>query len=103
MERYERSFGLPAIFHTIETRRCEFTQGLHSRTNYVVVDMSRTERYAAFFDLRRVREEKGDAVHLLVQSAYVLDREKAAPGKGRIHFHSLLAHALRGTRPRRSP
>lgn len=101
MERYERSFGLPAIFRTIESRRCEFTHGLHSRTNYVVLETSGDERYAAFFDL--VRAEKTDAVHLLVQSAYVLGGGQAAPGKGRIHFHALLGHALRGTRPRRPP
>ena len=99
MERYERSFELPAIFRTIESRRCEFTQGLQSRTNYVVVDTSRDTRYAAFFDL--LRAEKADAVHLLVQSAYVLGSEKASPGRGRIHFHALLGHALRGTTPRR--
>jgi hypothetical protein len=33
----------------------------------------------------------------MVQSAYVLDRDKPAPGKGRIHFHALLGHVLRGT------
>jgi len=101
MERYERSFDLPAIFHTIESRRCECTHGLRSRTNYVVVEKSRDKRYAAFFDLLRAKE--WDAVHLLVQSAYVLDDGQVAPGRGRIHFHALLGRALRGTRPRRPP
>jgi hypothetical protein len=36
----------------------------------------------------------------MVQSAYVLEPGKPAPGKGRIHFHALLGHALRGTTPR---
>lgn len=103
MERYERSFELPAIFQTIERRRCEFTHGLRSTTNYVVVETSKNKRYAAFFDLRRLSSRESDAVHLLVQSAYVLDSDKAAPGRGRIHFHALLGHALRGTTARRPP
>jgi hypothetical protein len=101
MERYERSFELPGIFRTIESRRCEFAQGLRSRTNYVVVATSRKQQYAAFFDL--LHASPADTVHLLVQSAYVLRAEKAAPGKGRIHFHALLGHVLRGTTPRRPP
>lgn len=43
------------------------------------------------------------AVHLMMQLAYILDREKPTPGKGRIHFHALLGHAIRGTTPRRPP
>ena len=46
---------------------------------------------------------RGVAVHLMVQSAYVLEPGKPAPGKGRIHFHALLGHALRGTTPRPPP
>jgi hypothetical protein len=37
----------------------------------------------------------------LVQSAYVLEPGKPVPGKGRIHLHALLGHALRGTIPDR--
>ena len=74
-----------------------------SATNYVVVETSRGDRYTAFFDLRRFRRIGEDAVHLMVQTAYVRDAEKAGPGKGRIHFHSLLGHTLRGTRPRMPP
>jgi hypothetical protein len=102
-ERYRRSHNLPEIFRTIEERRCEFARGLKATINYVVVERSETERYAAFFDLRRLRAPDGNSVHLLVQSAYVLDSEKPAPGSGRIHFHALLGHALRGTTPRRPP
>jgi len=39
----------------------------------------------------------------MVQSAYVLDPDKPAPGKGRIHFHALLGHVLRGTIPHPAP
>ena len=39
-------------------------------------------------------------MQLMVQSAYVLDPERPAPGKGRIHFHALLGHVLRGTTPK---
>jgi hypothetical protein len=42
-------------------------------------------------------------MHLMVQSAYVLDRNKPAPGQGRIHFRVLLEHTLRGRSPRRPP
>lgn len=61
------------------------------------------ERYAAFFDLRRFRKVGPNGIHLMVQSAYVLDPDKPAPGRGRIHFHALLGHVLRGTTPRRPP
>ena len=33
----------------------------------------------------------------------VLDWDKPAPGKGRIHFHALLGHVLRGTTPHVPP
>jgi hypothetical protein len=36
----------------------------------------------------------------MVQSAYILDADKASPGIGRIHFHALLGHTLRGKTPR---
>lgn len=101
MERYERSFELPRIFRTIESRRCEFARGLSSTINYVVVEMRANCRYAAFFGLRRLPIPGVDAMHLLVQSAYALDANKPAPGSGRIHFHALLGHVLRGTAPRR--
>jgi hypothetical protein len=103
MKRYECSLALPHIFRTIESRHCEFALGRRNAINYVVVETSEPDRYAAFFDLRRVRTSAGDAVHLLVQSAYLLDSHKPAPGAGRIHFHALLGHALRGTTPRRPP
>jgi hypothetical protein len=98
--RYKRSLELPGIFRTIETRRCEFARGFGGRINYVTMETEAGERYAAFFDLRRLKKAGPEAVHLMVQSAYVLDPEKPAPGKGRIHFHALLGHVLRGTTPR---
>ena len=55
------------------------------------------------FDLRRFKKVGPNAVHLMVQSAYVLESNKPSPGGGRIHFHALLGHALRGTIPRRPP
>lgn len=100
-ERYERSFALPAIFRTIESRRCEFARSFHGTVNYVVVESSPGDRYAAFFDLRRITRPGASAVHLMVQPAYVLDRDKPSPGTGRIHFNALLGHTLRGTTPRR--
>lgn len=102
-KRYRSSFDLPAIFNTIENRRCEFARSLHSTVNYVVVESSAGDRYAAFFDLRRLRKLGNNAVHLMVQSAYVLDRDKPSPGKGRIHFNALLGHTLRGVSPRQPP
>jgi hypothetical protein len=101
--RYRRSFELPAIIRTLETRRCEFARGMSGLVNYVTVETTDGERYAAFFELRRLKAVGPTAVQLMVQSAYVLDRDKPAPGKGRIHFHALLGHVLRGTTPRPPP
>ena len=71
--------------------------------NYVTVEMADGTRYAAFFNVRGLKKAGPDAVHLMVQSAYVLEPGKPAPGKGRIHLHALLGHALRGTTPRPPP
>ncbi len=100
-ERYRRSLELPAIIRTLDKRRCEFARGFDGQINYVCVEMSDGKRYAAFFDLRRFKKANPNGIHLMVQSAYVLDPDKPAPGKGRIHFHALLGHMLRGTKPRR--
>jgi hypothetical protein len=68
--------------------------------NYVTVQTADGERCAAFFELRRLKTLGSNAVQSMVQSAYVLDPERPAPGKGRIHFHALLGHVLRGTTPK---
>jgi hypothetical protein len=102
-KRYRRSFELPAIVRTLETRRCEFARGMSGLVNYVTVETTDGERYAVFFELRRFKPVGPDAVQLMVQSAYVLDPDKPAPGKGRIHFHALLGQVLRGAAPRRPP
>lgn len=73
------------------------------QVNYVAVEMADGSRYAAFFDVRRLKKVGPDAVHLMLQSAYVLEPGKPAPGKGRIHLHARLGHALRGTTPRLPP
>lgn len=99
-DRYVRSVQLPHIFRTLENRRCEFARGLSGPINYVTLETTAGERYAAFFDLRRFKRIGPDAVHLMVQSAYALDANKPAPGRGRITFHALLGHTLRGTIPR---
>jgi hypothetical protein len=102
-ERYRRSFDLPNIIRTLERRRCEFARGMSGLINYVTMETRDGERYAAFFDLRRFRKLGPTAVHLTVESAYVLDRDKPAPGKGRIHFHTLLGHVIRGRPAQRPP
>lgn len=102
-ERYQRSLDLPAIIQSLETRRCEFARGMTGQTNYVTVETKDGRWYAAFFDLRRFKRLGPNSVHLMVQSAYVLDPDKPRPGKGRIHFHALLGHVLRGTAPRPPP
>ena len=83
--------------------RCEFARGERGNINYVTIELASGDRYAAFFDLRRFKKVGPNAVHLMVQSAYVLESNKPSPGSGRIHFHALLGHALRGTIPRRPP
>ena len=97
------SFELPRTIRTLETRRCEFARGVSGLMNYVTLETADGERYAAFFELRRLRTLASNAIQLMVQSAYVLDRDKPAPGKGRISFHALLGHVLRGTTPRPPP
>jgi hypothetical protein len=101
--RYEHSLELPSNIRTLETRRCEFARGTGGRVNYVTAETASGERYAVFFDLRRFKKLGPNAVHLMVQSAYVLDPESPSPGKGRIHLHALLGHVLRGTMPRPPP
>ena len=71
--------------------------------NYVTVEVTGGKRYAVFFDLRRLTKTAANAVHLMVQSAYVLDPAKPAPGRGRITFHALLSQTLRGMSPRPPP
>jgi hypothetical protein len=102
-DRHARSTELPFIIRTLGTRRCEFARGISGRINYVTVETKAGERYAAFFDLRKFTKVGPDAVHLMVQSAYVLDPNKPAPGQGRISFHALLGHTLRSTIPRPPP
>lgn len=102
-ERYARSLDIPNIVRTLEQRRCEFARSPGGPINYVTVETKTRERYAVFFDLRRFKRVGPNAVHLMVQSAYVLDPAKPAPGRGRITFHALLAHTLRGTIPRPPP
>jgi hypothetical protein len=101
--RYQRSLELPNIIRTLESRRCEFARGMSGFVNYVTVETTDGERYAAFFELRRLKTLGSHAIQLMVQSAYVLDPEKPMPGKGRIHFHALLGHVLRGATPRLPP
>jgi hypothetical protein len=53
--RYKRSFELPTIIRSLETRRCEFARGMSGLVNYVTVETTDGERYAAFFELRRLK------------------------------------------------
>ncbi len=103
LKRYRRSLELPNMIRTLEKRQCEFARGMAGLVNYVTMETTDGERYAAFFDLRRFRKLGPTAIHLTVESAYVLDSNKPAPGRGRIHFHTLLGHVLRGTTPKRPP
>ncbi len=102
-ERHAQSLELPTIIRTLENRRCEFARGRGGLINYVTVEMRSGERYAVFFDLRRLKKIGPDAAHLMVQSAYVLDRSRPTPRRGRISFQALLGHILRGTSPRPPP
>jgi hypothetical protein len=99
-QRHARSRDLPHIVRTLERRRCEFARRYGRPINYVTVEATIDARYAVFFDLCRLKRIGPNAVHLIVQSAYVLNPSKQAPGLGRVAFHALLGHALRGTAPR---
>jgi hypothetical protein len=102
-ERYARSQDLPQIIRTLGRRRCEFARSFGRPLNYVTVETTLGRRYAVFFDLRKFTKIGANAVHLMVQSAYVIAPGKAAPSRGRITFHALLGHALRGTNPQPPP
>lgn len=80
--RYRRSFELPNIVRTLEKRRCEFARGFSGLVNYVTVEFADGARYAAFFELRRLKTVGPNALQLMVQSAYTLDSDRPAPGKG---------------------
>ncbi len=80
-----------------------FARGMSGLMNYVTVETKDGRRYAVFFEVRRLKTLGSNAVQLMVQSAYVLDGDKTVPGKGRIHFHALLGHVLRGTPPHPPP
>ena len=101
--RYQRSFELPNIIRSLSSRRCEFARGMSGFVNYVTVETADGERYAIFFEMRRLKTLGSSAIQLMVQSAYVLDPEKPTPGKGRIYFHALLGHILSGTTPHIPP
>jgi hypothetical protein len=102
-ERHAHSLKLPHIVRTLERRRCEFARSFGRPLNYVTVETTIGARYAVFFDLRRFKKMGDNAVHLMVQSAYVIAPAQARPGRGRITFQALLGHALRGTNPRPPP
>jgi hypothetical protein len=53
--RYRRSLELPGTIRTLEKRRCEFARGMSGLVNYVTMETTDGERYAACFDLRRFR------------------------------------------------
>jgi hypothetical protein len=100
--RYQRSFQLPEIIRTLETRRCEFARGMSGFVNYVTVETTDGERYAAFFELpfkdAGVKRDTTDgAVCVCTRS------REANAWEGRIHLHALLGHVLRGTMPRIPP
>lgn len=83
--RYKRSLELPGIIRTLETRRCEFARGERGNINYVTIELASGDRYAAFFDLRRFKKVGPNAVHLTVQSAYVLDPKRTYSTQTNLH------------------
>ena len=57
-----------SIARTLETRRCEFARGMSGLVNYVTVETTDGQRYAAFFEVRRLKTVGLNAVQLMVQS-----------------------------------
>ncbi|HZT01233.1 MAG TPA: hypothetical protein VFA39_03075 [Steroidobacteraceae bacterium] len=92
--RYKRSLELPGIIRTLESRRCEFARGMSGgQVNYVTVEMADGTRYAAFFDVRRLKKVGPDAVHLMVQSAMCSNR--VSRRRGRAESTSMPSSATR--------
>ena len=101
IQRYALSKKLGDVVRTLQQRPCAFAKD----ENYVTVDVSRengpTLRYGVFFNVKRWKEKGPNSVLVVIQSAYLLDPNKAEPGRGRIGFNVLLGHALRGTQPKK--
>lgn len=98
--RYGLSLGLPAIILELDRRPCGFARSRRGVVNYLTVDTNAGQRYGVFFHLRKLPRLGPDALELAVLSAYPFDPGKPDPSLGRIRFRVLVAHAIRGTRPR---
>lgn len=100
-ERYQLSKLLPEIARTLGVRQCGFAKN----ENFVTIDINgqgdSSVRYAVFFNVKAWKERGMNSVLVVIQSAYGLSLEKLVPSKGKIRFHVLLGHALRGTKPKK--
>lgn len=99
-ERHALSRRLPAIVRDLDRRPCGFARSQRGVVNYVTVDTRAGSRYGVFFNLRKLSRLGPDALELAILSAYPFDPGKPDPSLGRIRFRVLVAHAIRGTRPR---
>lgn len=92
-DRYILSHRLPGLIRSwpLGSPPCsKATEG----DNFVSVDLGGGIRYAVFFNAKRWRNLGGNAVLLVVQSAYELDACKADPGAGKYSFSNIIGKAL---------
>jgi len=103
-DRYRWSLSLPALVRTLDGHFCNFT----GQGNWLVIraidDQGREVDYEIYFRLRR---QAGDALRMVVESAYVREPGSPGPGvphgrKGRIRFQVMAAKVFRGE-PLRDP
>lgn len=69
----------------------------------MTVEVSPSERYGVFFNMRRLGKLGADYVELSIISAFPFDPEKPNPAIGKIRFRVLVSHTLAGTKPKIPP
>jgi hypothetical protein len=100
-ERYKYAPLLRATFKDLGKHRIEHALSNQGRKNYVTIQVPEGTRYAAFFDVRRLRELGASDIEVFVISAYPMDEAKPHPGKERVTLNAILGYALRDSRPPR--
>jgi hypothetical protein len=94
--RYELSKQLPAIFDTLERRKCYHTGKSNFLTVEGVDDSGNAVEYEIFFTVLRSSSRRG-ILNIFVQSAYIRDSQhgRILPRKP-IGFHLILFNTLHG-------
>lgn len=101
IDRYIRSYRLPAIVRQLDKRKCYFA----GRQNYFTLgaqDGLAGHEYRAFFGVRR---KDANTVELVVQSAYTVRKDEIPKGRRLkvVRFRVIASEALHGRQPKQPP